>query len=301
MNTTSPGPRGPGRRPRIAPGAVCVIVGAAGGIGAAVAERLAAIGARLVLADLDSGRLDALTAGLGSGATALTVDATDADDLDRLVEYVERTHGRIDLLVHAGGVVVTTSFAERSDASIAAEIDLDLTSPLVLTRRALPLLRRGRLADGMRAQVIALGSLGGVLPMPDQTVYAAAKAGLRAAMVSLGTALRPEGIGVTCVMPSSVDTPMLWREVAEGGNALQFLGPPQTPGQVADHVVAAIGTRRTEVFPNRVEGLLARAAMLVPGALPWLLPALEPLGRRGMARYRRELESRGDLPDRFPS
>ena len=68
-------------------------------------------------------------------------------------------------------------------------------------------------------------------------------------------------------MPSSVDTPMLWREVAEDGNALQFLGPPQTPDEVARHVLAAVGTRRAEVFPNRADGLLARAAMLAPGVL----------------------------------
>lgn len=287
----------------MAPGAVCVIVGAAGGIGTALAHRLAALEAqpRLVLVDVDEQRVGALASALGPDAEAVTADATVAADLDRLVAHVGAVHGRIDLLVHAGGVVVTTPFAERDDASIAGEIDLDLTAPLLLTRRALPLLREGRLDRRMRAQVIALGSLGGVLPMPDQAVYAGAKAGLRASMLSLGISLRPEGIGVTCVMPSSVDTPMLWREVAEDGNALQFLGPPQTPDAVAAHIVAAVGTRRSEVFPNRVDGLLARAAMLAPGALPALLPALEPLGRRGRARYRRELERRGDLPDRFPT
>lgn len=148
----------------------------------------------------------------------------------------------------------------------------------------------------MRSHVIVLGSLGGVLPMPEQVVYAAGKFGLRGAMLSLAMGLRGDGIAVTSILPSAVDTPMLWREVAEDGNALQFLGPPQSAGDIADSVIGVLGRRVPEVYPNRIDGWLARAAMLAPNLLPAVLPRLEPLGRRGMAKYRAELEQRGDLP-----
>lgn len=275
-------------------GAVAVVVGARGGMGARIVAKLLAEGATVVAADLQD------------------VDASDPASLGTLLDDVARCHGRIDVLVHAAGMVSNADFAERTTEDVEAELAVNLASPMHLVRMALPLLKKGRLhecgesaeAAGTRARrknpvrshVIVLGSLGGVLPMPDQAVYAAGKFGLRGAMLSLGMSLRGDGIAVTSVLPSSVDTPMLWREVAEDGNALQFLGPPQSPETIADAVAAVIGKRTAEVFPNRVDGWLARAAMLAPGLLPHVLPRLEPLGRRGMARYREELIRRGDLP-----
>lgn len=290
-------------------GAIAVVVGARGGIGTAVVAALTDVGVTVVAADLPD------------------VDASDPASLQRLLDDVAGRHHRIDILVHAAGMVSNAPFGERTTEDVDAELAINLASPLHLVRTALPLLKAGRLhrsggaygdygADGsrsrprprlrlrprrsgrasVRSHVIVLGSLGGVLPMPGQTVYAAGKFGLRGAMLSLAMSLRTEGIAVTTVLPSSVDTPMLWREVAEDGHALQFLGPPQSPQEIATAAVGAIGRHVAEVFPNRVDGLMARAAMLAPGLLPHVLPALEPLGRRGMARYRSELVRRGDLP-----
>lgn len=268
-------------------GAVAVVVGARGGIGTRVVAKLKAAGATPVEADLPD------------------VDASDPASLGALLDDVARRHGRIDVLVHAAGMVSNADFGERTTDDVDAELAVNLASPMHLVRMALPLLREGRLhrlrctrrrSRGVQSHVIVMGSLGGVMPMPDQAVYAAGKFGLRGAMLSLGMSLRRDGIAVTSVLPSSVDTPMLWREVAEDGNALQFLGPPQSPDVIADAAVAVIGRHVAEVFPNRVDGWLARTAMLAPGLLPHVLPRLEPLGRKGMARYRAELIRRGDLP-----
>ena len=268
-------------------GAVAVVVGARGGIGTRVVAKLKAAGATPVEADLPD------------------VDASDPASLGALLDDVARRHGRIDVLVHVAGMVSNADFGERTTGDVDAELAVNLASPMHLVRMALPLLREGRLhrlrctrrrSRGVRSHVIVMGSLGGVMPMPDQAVYAAGKFGLCGAMLSVGMSLRRDGIAVTSVLPSSVDTPMLWREVAEDGNALQFLGPPQSPDVIADAAVAVIGRHVAEVFPNRVDGWLARAAMLAPGLLPHVLPRLEPLGRKGMARYRAELIRRGDLP-----
>jgi len=283
-----PGP-GHSDRPPLSD-AICVVVGARGGIGRAIVGKLTEGGATVVEADLPE------------------YDAADPASLRALLADVTRDHGRIDVLVHAAGMVSNETFGDRTTADVDAELAVNLASPMHLTRMALPLLRNGRLADvlrdrkrrsdrgSVRSHVVVLGSLGGVLPMPDQAVYAAGKFGLRGAMLSLAMSLRDEGIAVTSVLPSAVDTPMLWREVAEDGNALQFLGPPQTAAEIADSVRGVLGRRVAEVYPNRVDGWLSRAAMLAPNALPAVLPRLEPLGRRGMAKYRAELEARGVLP-----
>lgn len=276
-------------------GAVAVVVGATGGIGQILCRRLADAGVRLVAADVDGPRLHELLAALPGAHTDVVVDSTDVESMRGLLATVERDHGRIDVLVHAGGVVDATALADRSPEEIERELRINLVGPLQLTGLALPLLRRGRLGRSLRAHVVALGSLGGVLPMPGEVVYAAGKAGLRSAMLSLGMQLEPEHIAVTCVLPSAVDTPMLHAEAAGEGNALQFMATPQAPEAIADRVLAVLGHRRPELYTNRADGVASRLAMVVPNLVPKLLPALDPLGRRGREKYRTDLRRRGLL------
>ncbi|MCW2867832.1 MAG: family NAD(P)-dependent oxidoreductase, partial [Marmoricola sp.] len=77
---------------------VVLVSGAAGGIGAATARRLLDRGARVVLADRDAEALDAVVAGLGSGASGVVLDVTDPEACDRAVASVLRDHGRLDVV-----------------------------------------------------------------------------------------------------------------------------------------------------------------------------------------------------------
>ena len=96
--------------------------------------------------------MTALAERLGPHAFAVAADATDAADLDRLVADVGAAHGRIDLLVHAGGLVVTTPFPDRDDTSIEGELALDLTAPLLLTAGLCRSCAPGHLDGRLRAQ-----------------------------------------------------------------------------------------------------------------------------------------------------
>lgn len=295
-------------------GRVALVVGARGGIGAAVTAALAAAGAEVLAADLPPAPPAPAGPGPGPGrVTQIAARAGDAAGAAALVDRVVAAHGRIDLLVHAAGRVSLEPFAERDPADVADELRLNLHSPLHLISAALPALRAGRLTGphptrrGIRrrrpprAQVVVLCSLGGVIPMPGQAIYTASKFGLRGALLSLAMELRAEGVAVTSVLPGAVDTPMLAAEAAGGGNALQFLGAPAAPADVAERILGAVaaaiaGRPVAEVYPGRVEGLAARVAMLHPPVLPAALTLLEPLGRRGMARHRRRLRARQAPP-----
>lgn len=274
------------------PGGIALVVGAGGGIGRALCPMLAAAGCHVIAADL---RRESIPDDSGAAET-VSLDATDDEAVTKLLADVGKRFGRIDVLVHAAGVVGNEPFPERDVADIRAELDLNLLSPLTLIRRALPLLEAGRLNERVRSHVVVLGSLGGVLPMPGQSIYAASKFGLRGALLSLGMSLRERGIAVTDVLPSAVDTPMLHKEVAEDGNATQFLGTPLTPEDVGRRIMDVLGRHRAELHPNRLEFLGVHLLMAAPGALRPVLSVLDRLGRRGMARYRAELERRGDLP-----
>lgn len=274
-------------------GRVVVVTGGAGGIGAALAHTLAAAGASVVVADLDLARAEEVASALplvGPGGVHLAVggDLTDPACVAALVTTVEQAHGRIDVLVNNTGMTSSERFATRSAASIEREITVNMVSPLLVTREALGLLRRST-----DARVVTTVSLAGIFPQAETPIYCASKFGLRGAMLSIALDLRAEGIRVTSVLPSATDTPMLAREAVEGGNALQFQTPPQTPADVVAAVLSALDRPRLEVYPLPSQSRLVRLVMAMPNLVPVLLPFFEGAGHDGMAAYLRELERRG--------
>ncbi|RZT68841.1 SDR family NAD(P)-dependent oxidoreductase [Leucobacter luti] len=302
----APGARGPGARPPGTPGtpgpgartrpperppafdfaaATIVITGATGGLGSRIAHQAAALGATIVAADLDGDRLAALLAALprDAGQEHLALAGADLGDeggAARLAHDVAALP-RVDALISNAGMSVGGEFGDRSDAELARELRVNLTAPLQLLRGVLPTLTRSP-----QPRVVFIGSLGGVIAMGSDPVYAASKFGLRGAALSLALALRKYHVGVSVVQPSAIDTPMLAREAELGAEPSQFITPPQQPDAVAATVLRALRRPRPELYPQRVDGLLARLAMLTPGALPRVSDWASRLGRPGLERYR---------------
>src|SRR5699024_8833261 len=135
--------------------------------------------------------------------------------------------GRIDVLVNNVGMTSSERFDTRSVESIEQELNVNLLSPLVLTRLAIPLLQQA-----VDPRVVTTVSLGGIFPLGETPLYTASKFGLRGAMLSIGLDLRAKGIRAGSVMPSAVDTRMLQQEAIDGGNSLQFQEPPLRPEDV---------------------------------------------------------------------
>lgn len=272
-------------------GRIVVITGGGGGIGSALARRVAERGGRCVLVDIRVSAAQSVCDSLPGGphearAAELTVRA----DVERLLGEIEAAHGRIDVLVNNVGMTSAERFDERSVESIERELLVNLHSPLVLTRLAIPLLRA---AEDPR--VVTTVSLGGIFPLGETPIYTASKFGLRGAMLSIALDLRAKGIIAGSVMPSATDTRMLQQEAIEGGNALQFQDPPQTPGHVADTMMRMLDKPRLEIYPKPSESWLVRAAMIAPNALPRLMPLFRGKGERGMKKYLDDLRRRGLL------
>jgi short-subunit dehydrogenase len=179
-------------------------------------------------------------------------------------------------------------FDVRSVESIEHELAVNLVSPLVLTRLAIPLLRGSR-----DPRVVTTVSLAGIFPQGETPIYAASKFGLRGAMLSIGLDLQAKGIRAGSVLPSAVDTRMLQQEAIDGGNSLQFQNPPQQPADVVRAMVSLLDRPRLEVYPRPGESVLTRVTMFAPNLLPRLLPLFRGKGERGMERYLRTLERRG--------
>lgn len=275
---------------------VVVITGGGGGIGSAFARRVAARGGRCVLVDLRADAARAVAASLPGGEGRHCVreaDLTVRDEVEALMSDLADDYGRIDVAVNNMGMTSAERFDERSVESIERELIVNLHAPLVFTRLAIPLLRRA--AD---PRVISTVSLGGIFPLGETPIYTSSKFGLRGAMLSIALDLRAKGIVAGSVLPSATDTRMLRQEAIDGGNSLQFLDPPQTAEQVATTMESLLDRPRLEAYPKPSESWLVRAVMLMPNALPHLMPLFRGRGERGLAAYLAHLRARGLVVER---
>lgn len=183
-------------------GRVAVVTGAGGGIGAAVAGRLAADGFRVAGVDLD---LDSARAALAelAGATAFHCDVSNAESVSRLGQAVAQTMGIPWLVVNAAGVFFTHHVPELSEEAWDETIDVNLKGPFLICRQFLPAM----IAAGSGC-VVNVASTAGLRGGHARAAYCASKAGLVMLTRSLALDHGRDGIRINCVCPGLIDTPM---------------------------------------------------------------------------------------------
>ena len=188
-------------------GRVAVITGAGTGIGAAVAERLAAEGAHVVLVGRRPGPLRAVAAALGDRALAVPADAADPADMAAMVGAATARFGTIDILVaNAGGHGAGTA-ADVADDAWDQALRANVTTCLVCARACLPEL------IARRGSVVVVSSIAGLAAAPESVGYVSAKHGLIGLARSMARDFGPRGVRVNTVCPGWVRTPMADEEM----------------------------------------------------------------------------------------
>jgi pteridine reductase len=187
-------------------GKTVLITGAARRVGAAIARRLHAAGANLVIHYRKSARdADALAGELAAArpdsVTTIQADLLDIANLPTLVEAATGTFGRLDVLVNNASTFYPTKIGEITPAAWDDLMGTNLKVPLFLSQAAAPALRQSR---GLILNIVDIHSL---RPLRNYTVYCAAKAGLHMVTRSLAKELGPE-IRVNGISPG----PVLWPE-----------------------------------------------------------------------------------------
>jgi NADP-dependent 3-hydroxy acid dehydrogenase YdfG len=263
-------------------GAVAVVTGAAGGIGRAVARRLAAEGARVVLTGRDEDGLRGVDLGPGLAPAAVhLLDVRDEAQWERVVAAVLGAFGRIDVLVSNAGTVDPGGHESLSPERLRALVDTNLLGAMLGARAVLPAMK----AQGSGA-IVQVASLGALVPMPFEACYAATKAAVRQFALSLRAEVAASGVRISVVSPDSVDTPQLLRELACDEASLSFASEPLAADEVARALVRALRGGAPEVLVPAASGLAARLVAAFPRVLLWLLPWLRRSGARRMARMR---------------
>ncbi len=206
----------------------CVITGAARGIGLALAQALSARGARTVLADLDD---QALKSADLPGAHRVCCDVTAAEDVERLAQEAEAAHGPIDVWINNAGLARHRWITDYTEAEIDLMLAVNLKGTILGSQAALRRMKPRR--HGHIVNIISTASLRGV---PGESVYCAAKWGVRGFTQGLQEEAAPEGIRVTAVLPGGVATEF-WSAASSRSAPLEkFL----TARQVADSVVKVL-------------------------------------------------------------
>jgi 3-oxoacyl-[acyl-carrier protein] reductase len=182
-------------------GKVALVTGASKGIGAGIAQELAAVGAAVVVNyAIDQIGAEGVVKGMiaaGGRAVALQADVSRSDDVRRLIEQSINAFGSLDILVNNAGVYQAMPVAELKEEEFHREINVNLLGPLLVIRESLPHFRSGG------GSIINIGSGASRSHPPGYAIYSASKAGLDAVTGVLAKELAPRRIRVNSVNPGA--------------------------------------------------------------------------------------------------
>jgi|JI10StandDraft_1071094.scaffolds.fasta_scaffold61283_2 NAD(P)-dependent dehydrogenase (short-subunit alcohol dehydrogenase family) len=195
---------------------VVVVIGGNSGIGRAAALGYAAEGAKVVITGRARKTLDEVQKELGAGHLAIRSDVGDTPSLDAVMTEVKARHGRIDVLFVNAGIGTFAPIPEVTPALWDEVHAVNLKGCFFAAQKALPLM-----ADG--GAIVFTGSIGSVLAVPGNVIYAAAKAGLRAVARIFAVELLPRRIRVNMVSPGPTETPLINRNVGMSPDAVNAL------------------------------------------------------------------------------
>ena len=237
-----------------------LLTGAAGGLGAAAATRLARGGASVLLSDRDPAALQRLADRLrekGSRVAWLAGDVTSAEDRQRLAGHASQWQGGINVLVNNAGLNDFALLGDQPEARIEAMLRVNVLAPILLTRSLLPWL--SGLAE---AHVLNVGSTFGSIGYPGYAPYSATKFALRGFTEAMRREHADGPVRFHYLAPRAAKTALNSAAVNAMNEALGVQMDP--PERVADALAAIIEGNRPEAYLGWPERLFVRINALFP-------------------------------------
>tara|TARA_B100001146_G_scaffold132187_1_gene116053 strand:- start:933 stop:1670 length:738 start_codon:yes stop_codon:yes gene_type:complete len=180
-----------------------LITGATGGIGSAMAKRMAKQGADLVLSGTKKDSLETLSNEIGDNCYSFAADLAKKEEIKNLVIWAIEKMGSIDILVNNAGITRDNLSIRMSDEDWDDVINVNLTAGFLLSRDCLKVMLKKRWG-----RIINITSVVGVMGNAGQSNYAASKAGMIGMTKSIASEVSSRGITVNCISPGYVVTAM---------------------------------------------------------------------------------------------
>ena len=181
-----------------------VVTGGAAGIGLAIAQRLAASGARVSLWDRDAAALAKARAALGERTHTVALDVTQENQVADALASTLQAMGQVDAMVCSAGITgPNTTVAEYPLDAWKQVLDINLTGVFLCNKAVVPHMQKRDYG-----RIVNIASIAGKEGNPNASAYSASKAGVISLTKSLGKELAKTGIRVNCVTPAAVKTGM---------------------------------------------------------------------------------------------
>ena len=239
------------------PNKVAIVTGAGSGIGREIARRLAREGAKVVIADLSTAAAEDAAAEIeraGGVAMGVKIDVTSEAEVERAVAVAVDAYGGVDVLVSNAGIQRYGTVENTSEQTWGEVLDTNLKGYFLATKFAIPhIIARGGGA------IVAVGSVQSVAALGNAAAYVTSKHGVLGLTRSLALDYAPQNVRANCVLPASIDTPMLrW--------AASLDPDPQRVLATCDrmHALGRIG--RAEEVANAIAFLASDWASFITGA-----------------------------------
>ena len=213
-----------------------IVTGSARGIGRAIAERLAAEGAHVLIADIDEAAGKETAEGLGDRAAAFPLDVTSEDSWSAAVLTASNLFGSVDILVNNAGIAGRSAPAwELSVAEWQQVVAIDLTGVFLGCRAVLP----GMMERGY-GRIVNIASIAGKEGNPNASPYSAAKAGVIGLTKSIAKEVATRGVIINAITPAVIETEIL-KQVSQ--QHIDYMTSRIPMGRVGQpHEVAALAS-----------------------------------------------------------
>ncbi len=259
-----------------------VITGGSEGVGKATARLFANAGANLVLAARSKKNLEAVAEELRelTNVQIFAMDVRDNDACQNLLKKALFEFDSVDILINNAGFHARGPLESVSADDLAAMVDVNLRGPIVLSRLALPYLKKST-----SAAIVNVGSLAGRTPVPFSATYGATKAGLRSLTYALAEELRGTNIKIALVSPGPIDTGFIMSDI-DSVSDLTFSQPISTAEEVAQTILDLCGNGVREQSMPWMSGVLTTLSYLSPSLARALRPLLEKKGAKTKERLK---------------
>lgn len=246
-------------------GRVVAVTGGAAGIGRAIAEQLAAVGAKVAIGDRDGIGARRAAAEIAGDVAGFDLDVTDTAAFTTFLDAVQAKWGRVDVLVNNAGVMWVGPFDAEPEEAARRQLDVNLHGVIRGVKAAAPLMRaRGG------GHIVTIASAASKVAPPGEATYAATKHGVLGYLRAVRAELAGSGVELSVIMPGVVDTELARGTAAGAAKLLQ-------PADVARVVVSVIERPRFEVTVPRFIGPLTAIVELLPqAARDFLLARMVP-------------------------